>query len=193
MSGAPLSPTSQARNARARQPIIETPCLKLRALVAKDATKVFHMSQEEGMRVWLPSQVYRDEAHAVSVLAALIANYRVPADPKVEPYVLGVQLRSNGELVGHVGLGPWGDAVEVGFAIENAHQRKGIATEAVRAVCRWASDSFSLETILGITAAQNVASQAVLVRAGFIRQKEEVMRFQGLEQPVKWFAFSRQH
>jgi RimJ/RimL family protein N-acetyltransferase len=150
------------------------------------------MSQEEGMRVWLPSQVYRDEAHAASVLAFLISQYSVPADPKVGPYVLGVQLRSTGELVGHVGLSPLGEAVEVGFAIENSRQRKGIATEAVHAACHWASDMFSLETILGITAAQNVASQGVLLRAGFTRQKDEVMRFQGLEQPVMFFSFSRQ-
>ena len=144
------------------------------------------------MRTWLWSQVYRDEAHAASVLAFLISQYSIPGDPKVGPYVLGVQLRSTGELVGHVGLSPLGEAVEVGFAVENFHQRKGIATEAVRATCHWASEVFSIETILGITAAQNVASQAALLRAGFTRQKEEVMRFQGLEQPVMFFAFSRQ-
>ena len=150
------------------------------------------MSHEEGIRAWLPSQVYRDEAHAASVLAFLISQYSVPADPAVGPYVLGVQLRSTGELVGHVGLSPLGKAVEVGFAIENSRQRKGIATEAVRAVCHWASDVFLLETILGITAAQNVASQGVLLRAGFTWRKDEVMRFQGLERPVMFFAFSRQ-
>jgi ribosomal-protein-alanine N-acetyltransferase len=175
----------------ARQLPIETPSSRLRSFVSEDAAKVFQMSQEEGMRAWLPSQVYRDEAHAASVLAFLISQYSVPADPRAGPYVLGVQLRATGELVGHVGFGPWGEAVEVGFAIEESHQRKGIATEAVGAACRWASDAFSLETILGVAAVRNVASQGVLVRAGFARQKVEVMRFQGLEQPVVVFAFSR--
>jgi ribosomal-protein-alanine N-acetyltransferase len=160
--------------------------------VSEDAKKIFQMSQEEGMRAWMPSQVYRDEAHAVSVLALLISQYSVPADPKVGPYVLGVQLRSTGELVGHVGLSPLYDSVEVGVAIENSHQRKGIATEAVRAACHWAGEVFSLKAILGITAAQNVASQRVLLRAGFARQKDEVRQFQGLRQPVIFFAFSRQ-
>lgn len=148
------------------------------------------MSQEEGLRAWLPSQVYRDEAHAASVLVFLISQYSDPADPRVGPYVLGVELKSTGELVGHVGLSRFGEAVEVGFAIESCHQRKGIATEAVRAACHWACDVFQLEIILGITAARNVASQGVLLRAGFSRQKDEVMRFQGLEQPVIFFAFS---
>jgi len=167
--------------------------LTLRAFVSEDAPKVFEMSQEGGMRTWLPSQVYRGEAHAASALASLISQYNVPGDPRIGPYVLGVQVRSAGELVGHVGFGPLGEVVEVGFAIESVHQRKGIATEAVRAACDWAADAFSIATIIGVTAAQNSASQGVLLRAGFVRQKEDVMRFQGQEQPVVFLAFARRH
>ena len=161
----------------------------LRAFVPDDAPKVFRMSQEDAVRTWLPSQVYRDPAHAASVLASLISHYSAPGDPRLGPYVLGVQ--AGGELIGHVGFGPLGEAVEVGFAIENAHRRKGIATAAVRAACDWAADTFSITTILGVTAAGNSASQGVLLRAGFVLQKEQVMRFQGLEQPVIFFAFGR--
>ncbi len=170
---------------------IETTSLTLRAFVPEDAPKVFKMSQEEGMRRWLPSQVYRDEEHAASVLASLISQYSVPGDPRMGPYVFGVQVGSAAELVGHVGFGPLGEAVEVGFAIESAHQGRGIATAAVRAACEWAALAFSLASILGVTAAGNTASQGVLLRAGFVRQKEEVMRFQGVEQGVIYFAFTR--
>lgn len=193
MSHTPHSAAPQRHQARLGRLPIETASLTLRAFVPGDASKVFQMSQEDGMRTWLPSQVYRDEARAASVLASLISQYSAPGDPRLGPYVLGVQVRSAGELVGHVGFGPLGEAVEVGFAIESVHQRKGIATEAVRAGCEWAADAFSIATILGVTAAQNSASQGVLLRAGFVRQKEEVMRFQGLEQPVIFFAFDRRH
>src|SRR3972149_5117125 len=179
MSHTPHSSALQRHQARLRQLPIETASLTLRAFVPEDAPKVFQMSQEGGMRTWLPSQAYRDEAHAASVLASLISQYSVPGDPRIGPYVLGVQVRSAGELVGHVGFGPRGDAVEVGFATESAHQGKGIATEAVRAACEWAAEAFSLATILGVTAARNTAAQSVLLRAGFLRQREEVMRFQG--------------
>jgi ribosomal-protein-alanine N-acetyltransferase len=174
------------------QPSIETSSLTLRSFVPEDAKKVFYMSREEGMRSWLPSQVYRDETQAASVLAFLISQCRVPADPRVGPYVLGAQLKSSGELVGHVGLSPIGEAVEVGFAIESSQQRKGLATEAVHGMCNWASEVFLLESILGITAARNVASQGVLLRVGFAWQKDDVMLFQGVERPVMVFAFSRE-
>jgi ribosomal-protein-alanine N-acetyltransferase len=168
---------------------IETARLKLRPFVPGDAAKVFRMSQEESMRAGLPSQVYRDEAHGASVLAALISAYSVPGDPGFGPYVLGVEMRKSGELIGHVGFSPLRDAVEVGFAIESAHQRKGLATEAVRAACEWVAEQFSLATILGVASGQNIASQGVLLGAGFARQKDEVMRFQGREQAVVFYAF----
>jgi RimJ/RimL family protein N-acetyltransferase len=162
--------------------------LALRPFVPGDAAKLFRMSQEESMRTWLWSQVYRDEPHAASVLAFLISQYG-EADPAVAPYVLGVQLRESGELIGHVGFSPLGEAVEVGFAIENVHQRKGIATEAVRAACEWALGEFSLAKIIGVASAENTASRGVLSRAGFAWQKEELMRLQGRVQPVIFFAF----
>ena len=54
---------------RTRQLPIATPFLSLRPLAADDAAKIFQMIQEEGMRAWLPSQVYRDEADAALVIA----------------------------------------------------------------------------------------------------------------------------
>ena len=185
--------SAERNRTRARQLPIETASLTLRALVPQDAPKIFQMSQEEGMRTWLPNQVYRDEGHAASVLTFLISQYSISADPRLGPYVLGVQAGNADDLIGHVGFSPLGDAVEVGFAIERAHQGKGMAREAVRAACEWAADAFSIATLLGVTSAQNNASQSVLLRAGFARLKEEVVLFQGLEQRVIYFAFARMH
>jgi len=142
------------------------------------------------MRTWLPSQVYRDEAEAASVLAFLVCRYDTPADPRKAPYVLGVQLRSSGELIGHVGFSPLDDAVEIGFAIAAGQQRKGFATDAVRAACEWAARAFALPRLLGVTAAGNAASQRVLLRAGFARVHARTMRFQGMDQPVVLFGFA---
>lgn len=143
------------------------------------------------MRTWLPSQVYRDEAHASSVLTVLISCLRDPGDPRLGPYVLGVQLKSTGALIGHVGFSPLDDDVEVGFAIERSHQRKGLATEAVRAGCEWVTEAFPISSIVGVTDEHNVASQGVLQRAGFAWQRHEEMEFQGRLRRVSVFAFAR--
>lgn len=168
---------------------MKTASLLLRPFRPEDAPKVFRMSREHRSRRWLPSQVYRDEAHAASVLAHLIAQVADPADPRRGPYVLGIELLATGDLIGHVGLSPLGEGVEIGFAIERAQERRGYATEAVRAMCAWAIGTFPLFAILGVTDAGNTASQRTLVRAGFVRHNETVQRFQGREQPVVVFAF----
>ncbi len=60
---------------------------------------------------------------------------------------------------------------------------------SVRAACTWAAIEFRIPKILGIAAAQNIASQGVLLRAGFVRKHEQLMLFQGREQPVQFFEF----
>ncbi len=141
------------------------------------------------MRTWIPSQVYRDQAHAGSVLADLIAQYDTGEDPRTVPIVFGVEYKGTGELIGHVGLSPFYGAVEVGFAIELAHQRKGLATEAVSAACTWATTEFPIRTILGIADPRNIGSQGVLSHAGFVRTREQIMPFHGVEQAVVVFEF----
>jgi len=124
-------------------PCLETKSLLLRPLTLCDTRKVFQMSQEQAMKKWLPRQVYGDEAHASSVIAFLAAQYRADIDPRMSPYVLGIELKSTQALVGHVGLSPLHGEVEVGFAVERSQQRKGIAPEAVLAMCEWFAKAWS--------------------------------------------------
>jgi RimJ/RimL family protein N-acetyltransferase len=86
-----------------------------------------------------------------------------PFDPAMRPFVLGIEF--DGELVGRVGLSPLRRSVEVGYAVEETMQRRGIATEAVRAIVEWAR----LPEVLGVIAVDNVASVRVLERAGFVK------------------------
>ena len=173
-------------------PYLETQSLVLRPFTPLDTQKVYALSQEDGMKKWIPSQVYQDEVHAASVLAFLVSQYRTDVDPRTSPYVLGIELKTTNELVGHVGLSPLQGDVEVGFAVGQSQQRKGIATEAVHALSEWAAARYPETRILGITARENSASQRVLLRAGFERKAERTMLFQGLEQPVVVFAYSSQ-
>ena len=88
-----------------------------------------------------------------------------------------------GRLIGHVGLSPFVDGVEVGFGIATSEQRKGYATEGVARVCAWGLERFSLPAIVGVTDEANVASQRVLIRCGFSRKEEKMMRLQGVDRP----------
>lgn len=98
MVDVPHSKASRRKSVHPNGLPIETARLKLRPFVPGDAAKVLQMSQEESMRTWLWSQVYRDEGHAA--LAYLISRYSI-ADPAIAPYALGVQVRESSALIGH--------------------------------------------------------------------------------------------
>lgn len=170
---------------------LETRSLLLRHFVMEDVDALHTLSDEESSRTWLPSQVYRDRAHACSVLESLIRAYSTPGNPTEGPYVLGIEDRSDSTLIGHVGFSPWRDEVEIGFAIAERRQRQGLATEAIGAASHWVFSTFGLKKILGITSAANIASMSALRRAGFVHEEDRVMNFQGTEENVCIYVLSR--
>ena len=163
---------------------LETPSLVLRPFTLGDTRRVLEMSQEDCARRWLPSQVYLDERHAATAIEDMIRQFDLEASPTTKAFVFGAEERLTGRLIGHVCLCPLFDAVEVGFGIATSEQRKGYATEGVARVCAWGLERFSLPAILGVTDEENVASQRVLIRCGFSRKEEKLMRFQGVDRPV---------
>jgi hypothetical protein len=67
-----------------------TATLTPRRFVPGDAAKVFAMSREDGIRTWIPAQVYGHETEAGTVLAQPIAQVRDPGTPRRAPYVLAI-------------------------------------------------------------------------------------------------------
>lgn len=173
-------------------PLIIAQTVALRHFVPEDAHKVFVMSQESGLRTWLPDQVYESEAGALEVLRYLIEKYRDPGTPSLAPYVLGVCFNGARELIGHVGLSPLNGQIEVGYAIENTHQDKGFASQAVRAMSEWALARFALPRVLGIVATDNAASCRVLEHAGFEFAEESMGRLHGRSGLVRRYEKARQ-
>ena len=169
---------------------IATASLLLRHFDLKDAPAALLLSNEETSRAGLPSQVYRDHAHAVSALAFLMKHYSTPGNPRHGPYVLAVEHRSHGVLIGHVGFSPLGAEVEIGFSIAQDYQGKGLASEAIVAASRWVFEGFGLDTIIAVTSAVNTASKRTLARAGFVHERDESMNFQGTVQDVSLYALS---
>lgn len=166
---------------------LDTRSLHIRPFVSGDAGDVFALSHEATLRAWLPNQVYKDESHARAVLKFLMDHYSTStANPRYGPYVLAIEHRADRALIGHIGLSPIDDDVEIGFAIA----RQGLATEAIIAVSRWALATFALDRILGITSVANVAAKRTLERTQFAYQGDYVMTFQGVRQSVSRYVLS---
>lgn len=169
---------------------IQTASLTLRHFVPGDAPVLHRLNGETSTSRWLPSHVYSDLSHAEAAVAFLIGCYSFPADARHGPYVLGVEHRSTGELIGHVGFSPIDDDVEVSYAIAEGFRGRGYGLEALTEACVWAAGAFGLPTLVATTASANAASRRLLDRAGFLCRGEESSRFQGTEQEVSrhvWF------
>ena len=170
---------------------LTTASLLIRPFVSEDAAGIFLLSREDAYRTWLPSQVYNDESEARAAIEFLIAKYSDPGNPRLGPYVLAIEHHADRTLIGHVGFSPFGDDVEIGFAIGEGYQGRGLATEAVVAASQWALETFALDRILGIASAVNIASKRTLIRARFAHQKDCLMPFQGTEQTVTMYVLDR--
>lgn len=57
----------------------------------------------------------------------------------------------------------------VGYWLRSSARGQGMMTEAVRAVVRWAREEYGIERLFLWTHPDNLASQAVAERAGFVR------------------------
>jgi len=154
----------------------------------EDVEEIFRLSHEAAYRTWLSNQVYNDASEARAAIEFLVAKYSDPGNPRLGPYVLAIEHQKDRALIGHVGFSPFGDDVEIGFAIGERYQGRGLATEAVAAASQWALETFALGRILGIASAVNIASKKTLIRARFAHHKDCLMPFQGMEQNVAMYV-----
>ncbi len=155
---------------------LNTPRLLLRPFSLEDAPALYALSREETLRRRMPDQVYESVEDAAEAASFLIGK----AQAGEWPFVLGIVLKDTGELIGHVGLSPVAEGIEIGYAVAMAHQGKGYGTEAVAAFSLWAVKRFSLSGIWAILMADNMASCRVLKKAGYVFQwKRERNAFGG--------------
>jgi RimJ/RimL family protein N-acetyltransferase len=109
------------------------------------------------------------------------------ADPAAQPWLgraIVIEDLAGRHVIGTVGFhsppGPDG-RVEIGYRVEPAYRRRGVATEVVRAMLDWAATTHGVVRFRAATAPDNVASQAVLARFGFRHVGRQMDDFDGEE------------
>lgn len=60
--------------------------------------------------------------------------------------------------------------VEIGYGIDEAYRRNGYAAEAVGGIAKWALRQAGVRCVAGQTAPDNIPSQRVLLKNGFVRE-----------------------
>jgi ribosomal-protein-alanine N-acetyltransferase len=80
-----------------------------------------------------------------------------------------VLVGEDGSVLGRFNLVGMGDgAAELGYRVAQHVAGRGVATATVRELCRLAAAQYGLRTLRAATTGENVASQKVLTKAGFV-------------------------
>jgi GNAT superfamily N-acetyltransferase len=93
-----------------------------------------------------------------------------PADAAPPAHGTRTLVAPRGTLVGRIGFHAPPDArgaLEIGYAVEPAHRRRGYATEAVAAMLAWAEREHAIRHFVASVSPTNVPSLAVVKKFGF--------------------------
>jgi RimJ/RimL family protein N-acetyltransferase len=145
--------------------VIEEGWLRLRPFTPADIRWVYEVSLDPALQqfVQLPSP-YRIEDAAFFVEEVAIAGWD---EGQRQEFV--VEEASTETPLGRVGLGVrTSGSAEIGYWVDPRARGRGVATDAVRAVCRWAFTTPDLELIEWRCEVGNIASRRVAEKAGFL-------------------------
>ena len=108
-----------------------------------------------------------------------------------------VTLKENGEVIGTVNVfaddSRVVDAMEIGYSIAHAHQRKGYAFEALSALLDLLQNELYLEMVTAGALPENVASEKLLMKLGFCKEglRHKAVWHEGLNKPVDLIYYYR--
>jgi len=145
---------------------VETSRLLLRELSPDDVPALAALAREPDIAAnwgWDGSA----DAEAAAFVQEAVSHQ---SDNHRSRYDLAIILRETGTLIGDCELGvmPNGTEAEIGFCIGRAHRRKGLATEALRALMGFGFTSLGLEKMYGLCAQGNEPSHGTMARAGMM-------------------------
>jgi RimJ/RimL family protein N-acetyltransferase len=170
----PTDPSSQAGagfgdGATMASPELFTDRLRINDLAPGDAAALHaYRSHEDVARFqdWIPASL--DDA-----LAFITRNAATPFSQAHSWYQLAVRLRATDELIGDLGVhfvADDGHQVELGVSISPAHQRRGLATEALVATLGYLFTILHKHRVLTSIDPRNDASIALVEKVGMRRE-----------------------
>lgn len=153
--------------------IFETEHLKIRKFELDDAQYLYKNHLEEEVKKWIPNESYTD----IEETKDAINFYIDCVNKKHLPFVLAVELKNSGELIGDTGVNEVEGSrneVEIGYGICKKHSGKGYATELLKAMSKYITEHFEIDILYGRVMHGNNASVKVLEKNGYEFVREEL-------------------
>lgn len=149
-------------------PILETERLLLRQIVQTDAEDIFIIRSDANVMRYIPRPIAQT-VDDVFPLIQMIEDFLT----KGERINWAMELKSTGKLIGMIGyvnIKEQHYRAEVGYALAAVHHRNGYMMEALKSVVQYGFQEMNLHSIEAIVDADNVASNALLLEAGFVKE-----------------------
>lgn len=149
-------------------PTLETERLLLRPFADSDADDIFALqSNAHVLRYW-DSPPWVDRAS----VERFLARCQEMADEGSGTRLV-IERRADQVFVGWISLNSWNSdfrSASLGYCLTERAWGHGFATEAARALLRWAFDTLDLNRVQAEADTRNVASARVLEKLGFVRE-----------------------
>ena len=152
--------------------MFETEHLLVRKFKDEDAQPLYENHLDDQVRKWFPNECYADLEEAQGA----IRFYVDCIDNGHLPFVLGVELKETGELIGDTGISEVEgnpDEAEIGYCIGQKYRGRGYATELLNAMSGFIFSRFGIRAISGRVVHGNEASANVLEKSGYQFVTEE--------------------
>lgn len=153
--------------------LFETQHLKIRKFEPEDAGRLYENHLEEDVKKWIPNESYAD----LEETQGAIQFYMDCADNKCLPYVLAVDLKETGELIGDIGVNEIEETpgeVEIGYSICKKYSGNGYATELLIAMTAFIKEAIGIDVLYGRVLYGNNASIRVLEKSGYEFVRKEM-------------------
>ena len=149
-------------------PTLHTERLQLRPFDDADADALFALhSNRNVLRFW-DAPPWSERSRAEQFLSAC---QQIAADGTGTR--VAVDRANDGVFIGWCALTRWNPvyrSISMGYCYDDASWGRGYATEAGRALLRWAFDTHDINRVQAETDTRNAASARVLEKLGFIRE-----------------------
>lgn len=152
--------------------LFETEHLRIRKFVLEDTQRLYENHLEEEVKKWIPNESYADMEEAQGAISFYV-DY---VNNRHLPYVLAVESKNTGELIGDTGVNEVEgnpDEVEIGYGICKKHSGKGYATELLKAMTEFVIETFGVNVLYGRVMHGNITSVRVLEKNAYQFVKEE--------------------
>ncbi len=149
-------------------PNLETKRLLLRRLEDSDVKEVFALRSNPSTMKFIPRPLVKNDEEALEHIAMI--NAKIDNNEGIN---WAITIKGNHRLIGIIGhfrIQPQNYRAEIGYMILPEYHGQGIVAEAIQEVVRYGFEDLNLHSIEAIIDPNNVASERVLQKNGFVKE-----------------------